>query len=57
MNKFVSREKIDMEYLPRDFQHFKLCGRENSIRQMINWLDYIFKPEYRNDIISIYLKN
>lgn len=57
MNKFVSREKIDTEYLPRGFQHFKLCGRENSTRQMINWLDYIFKPEYRNDIISIYLKN
>lgn len=46
----IAYNDIINNYLPLDFQHFKLCGRENSAKRKLNWLNYIFKEEYHDDI-------
>lgn len=46
---YINREMIDDKYLPAGFKLFKLVGRENGQRRVINWLNYILNPEYKED--------
>lgn len=47
---YISRELIDNEYLPRGFCEFKCSGRFSVVLIIQNLLNYIFKPEYRDDM-------
>ena len=38
-------------YLPMGYKYFKLCGRNNLPKRKINWIRYIIKPEYHDDIL------
>lgn len=49
---YVDPSKIQKEYLPKGYQYFKLCGRENPAKRRMNWMKYIFKPEYQEDIFQ-----
>lgn len=53
--KYVSKNMIINQYLPLGYQYFKLSGREDYRNRIINWKDYIIKPEYHNDLIKIIL--
>ena len=51
-----SKQKIDLpnimeNYLPLGYKYFKLCGRNNLAKRKINWIRYIIKPEYHDDIL------
>lgn len=47
----ITYENIIENYLPLDYQYFKLCGRENATKRKLNWIHYIIKPEYHDDIL------
>lgn len=49
---YVGPEAIINEYLPKGFEYFKLCGRENPAKRRMNWLKYVFKPEYQEDVFQ-----
>lgn len=48
---YISRKKIDEEYLPNGFNKFKChgCGYIDNI--IISILNYLIKPEYQDDIL------
>ena len=50
--RYVNPYLITHSYLPKGFKHFKLCGREDPLKIKLNWIKYIFKPEYQEDILS-----
>ena len=50
--RYVSPWMISHSYLAKGYQYFKLCGRENPAKRRMNWLKYIFKPEYQEDILA-----
>ena len=50
--RYVSPYLITHSYLPKGFKYFKLCGREDPLKIKLNWIKYIFKPEYQEDILS-----
>lgn len=55
--RYVDFQKATHMYLPKGYQYFKLCGRENPAKRRLNWVNYIFKPEYRDDILIQCFKN
>lgn len=52
---YVSAEKIQKDYLPLGYEYFKLAGRSNKGKIFTNWLYYIIKPEYHQDIIQSFI--
>lgn len=50
--KYVNYTSVINNYLPRNFQYFKLCGREDFSQRLFNWVNYIFEPKYQEDILS-----
>ena len=50
--RYVGPWLITHSYLAKGYEYFKLCGRENPAKRRMNWLKYIFKPEYQEDIFS-----
>lgn len=53
--EYISPEAVRNLYLPRGFKYFKLVGREQINRTYMNWLKYIIKPEYWEDVLNIIL--
>ena len=54
---YISHQMIVDEYLPKGFNQFKLAGRGSLIFATIAILDYLVKPEYRDDIMIHLLKD
>lgn len=50
--RYVNPWMITHSYLAKGYEYFKLCGRENPAKRCMNWLKYIFKPEYQEDIFN-----
>lgn len=50
LKTYISREMIDNEYLPRGFNQFKISGRGSFIGAMNGIVEYMIKPEYRQDV-------
>ena len=48
--KYVTRELIDTQYLPRGYCQFKLAGRTSVSVAIVNVLQYMILPEYRLDV-------
>lgn len=48
--KYVTRELIDNEYLPRGYQQFKISGRTLISSAIVDCLEYLIKPEYKPDL-------
>lgn len=52
LETYISRETIEKEYLPRGYSQFKLSGRSNLGAIIFNIVNYMVKPEYRQDIVQ-----
>lgn len=50
---YIDRETILKEYLPRNFNQFKLSGRGNVTALILHAVEYMIKPEYHHDVLSI----
>lgn len=50
--RYVDPWRITHSYLAKGYEYFKLCGRENPAKRRLNWIKYIFKPEYQEDILT-----
>lgn len=55
LQTYISREKIDSEYLPRGFNQFKISGRGSPMGGIMGALNYMVNPEYRDDALSIFV--
>ena len=49
------REMIDELYLPQGYENFKLTGRWNVFGPLFSLVNYIAKPEYKDDLIRLLL--
>lgn len=52
---YISREMIDELYLPQGYENFKLTGRWNVFGPLFSLVNYIAKPEYKDDLIRLLL--
>lgn len=50
--RYVNPWLITHSYMAKGYEYFKLCGRENPAKRRMNWLKYIFKLEYQEDIFT-----
>lgn len=50
VKSYISREMIDNIYLPNGFCKFKCAGRMSTIAAMLNIINYLIKPEYKDDL-------
>ena len=57
LTSYISRDMIDKEYLPKGFCKFKCSGRSSIINCMFNIVNYLIKPEYREDILAMMLNS
>ena len=49
----ISREQIKEIYEPMGFKHFKISGRGTHGGIVIDYANYMVKPEYKDDFISM----
>lgn len=55
LRTYISREDIDLKYLPKGFNQFKISGRGHPYSIVTGICDYLIKPEYHQDVTGILL--